>query len=316
MEYAVTGGAGFIGTNIAQRLMEQGHSVHVFSKRPPTDPFRKQIWNECDTRTIIDLSKQIPDFSQIDRVIHLAAAMGGVGYFSKEDYYPYINNSKIDFNVLEAIERYKVERSFVASSACAYPTEVQTIEGFAPKLHEGLLETGTPDLMYGREKLMLIRLAERHPLDVRVGILHTVYGIGQESAGQRMKFPTAAATKALQAIKTKRIEVWGNGNQLRSYLYISDAVTKILAVLEGVYDGPVNIGAEGAVTCNQVVELCAKLAGVHDYEIVHNPAQPSGVMSRDCDNRMFNNLYGDLQELGYSEGYGLLIEWLRQNGDY
>lgn len=131
-----------------------------------------------------------------------------------------------------------------------------------------------------------------------------------------MKFPTAAATKALQAIKTKRIEVWGNGNQLRSYLYISDAVTKILAVLEGVYDGPVNIGAEGAVTCNQVVELCAKLAGVHDYEIVHNPAQPSGVMGRDCDNRMFNNLYGDLQELGYSEGYGLLIEWLRKNANY
>lgn len=316
MEYAVTGGAGFIGTNVAQRLMEQGHSVHVFSKRPPTDLFRKQIWDECETRTIIDVSKQIPDFSQIDRVIHLAADMGGVGYFSKEDYYPYINNSRIDFNVLEAIERYKIQRSFVASSACAYPTEVQSIEGFAPKLHEALLETGTPDLMYGREKLMLIRLAERHRQDVRVGILHTVYGIGQDCAGQRMKFPTSAAIKALQAIKTKRIEVWGNGNQLRSYLYISDAVTKILAVLEGPYEGAVNIGAEGAVTCNQVVDLCAKLVGLTDYEIVHNLAEPSGVLGRDCDNRKFDNLYGDLQELGYSEGYGLLIEWLRKNANY
>jgi len=91
---------------------------------------------------------------------------------------------------------------------------------------------------------------------------------------------------------------------------VTDAVAKILAILEGDYDGAVNVGFQGAVTCEQIVELCCKLAGVNAYEIVYNNAEPSGVASRDCCNTKFDTLYGDLTTIGYSEGFSLLTEWL------
>ena len=310
MGIAVTGAAGFIGSNICKALLARGEDVWAFDIAAPTDPYRLEIWESCQARVEIDLTRWEPLFHRVDRVVHLAANMGGVGFFHKHDYYPYLDNSKITFRVLEAIERWKIERSFVASSACVYPTQIQMEEGNAPLLHEGLIETGYPDQMYGREKLMLLRLAERHPQDVRVGILHTVYGVGQECEGERMKFPTAAATKAIQARQTNRVEMWGNGKQLRSYLYIDDAVRKILAVLDGDYDGPVNIGYQGAVTCEEIQRICMMWAGSSWAQMEYNPAEPSGVLARDCDNTKFNSLYGDLQTVDYSEGFEKLINWL------
>ena len=310
MDYALTGINGFIGSHVAERLIAEGHRVHAYGRRLPHTARGLDIWRNCATRTLMDLEKAVPDFSQVERVIHLAADMGGVGYFTKHDFMPYIRNSRITFNVLEGIEKHRVERSFMAASACAYPTEVQRIEGHAPRLYETELETGQPDQMYGREKLMMLRLAERSKQDVRTGLLHTVYGVGQESQGERVKFPVSAVKKALQARSTGKVEIWGNGTQLRSYLYVTDAVTKIMQILEGPYEGAVNVGFQGAVSCEQIVELCCKLAGVNAYEIVYNNAEPSGVASRDCDNTKFDSLYGDRIEIGYSEGFSLLTEWL------
>ena len=315
MEIAITGAGGFIGSHMARFLMEQGHNVHTFDRRETTDIFRANIVDACATRTIIDLETEVPDFSDMDRVYHFAANMGGVGFFHKHDYTPYITNSRISFNMLEAIQKYEVPRSFVASSACVYPTEWQRTEGIALKFKETDIETGYPDQMYGREKLMLLRLAERHPQEVRCGILHTIYGIGQEAEGQRMKFPTAAAMKAINARTSRKIEMWGNGQQLRSYLYIDDAIRKITTMMESdLYEGAVNIGYEGAVSCIEIQELCTDLLNVLDYDIVFNMAEPSGVLGRDCDNSKFNSLYGYQKDLGYSDGFRKLLNWLDNNG--
>lgn len=311
MDIAITGAGGFIGSNLIGLLIAQGHRVHAFDKRLPTDKYRLNFHDLCTTRTLIDLENEIPEFGNMDRVYHFAADMGGVGFFHKHDYTPYITNSRITFNVLEAIRRADTPRSFVASSACAYPTETQRQEGVAPKFAEHQLEQGEPDQMYGREKMMLLRLAERHPNDVRCGLLHTIYGEGQEYKGQRMKFPTAAATKALQARHSSLVTMWGNGQQLRSYLYIADAIRKINQVVEtDNYEGVVNIGYEGATTCLDIQKICLKAAGVKNYVIDYNPGEPSGVLGRDCDNSKYRRLYGDTSDVKYDEGFGNLVAWL------
>lgn len=318
MDYAVTGATGFIGSHVCAELIRRGHTVTAFTHwGPPKDEWRREIWESCHRRYVLDLTGTDPNFNGMDRVLHFAADMGGVGFFSANDYWPYITNSRITFRVLNAIAFWKVPRSFMAASACAYPTQMQMIERQPPRLAEWMLERGTPDQMYGREKLMMTRLAERHPEDVRVGILHTVYGIGQEYRGERVKFPMAAAVKALQARETGTVEMWGNGQQMRSYLYVDDAVRKILTVLEhDDYKGPVNIGYQGAATCLKLQELCNRLAGVPDAEIRFNDQQPSGVLARDCSNEKWRSLYGPESLIGYDEGFRRIVDWLDANAPY
>lgn len=310
MDVAVTGAGGFIGSNLVAYLAAQGHRVHAWSDHVPTDPTRLAAWRMAATTRLADLSTTKPVFDGMDRVYHLAADMGGVGYFHVHDFWPYLVNSRITFNVLEACIEAGVERAFFASSACVYPTVIQMQEGDAPLLHEGLVEHGKPDQMYGREKLMMLRLAERAPFDARVGIIHTVYGTGQEREGERMKFPTAIATKTIAARETGTVEIWGNGRQLRSYLWIDDAVAKIAAVMDAdAYAGPVNIGRQGAVTVQEIADLCARIVGI-EPRFTYTDDMPSGVLSRDCDNAKFHELYGRMEPTGYAEGFTRLIDWL------
>lgn len=253
---AVLGAAGFIGASLVHRLRAEGDDVYGCDLRvAPT------VTNVLDLR---DAGSVAAAVWNCDEVYHLAANMGGVAWFhSDQDFGAYVDNTRVTLNVLEACTRAETPRLFYASSACVYPIELQQLEGKAPLLSEDLIETGQPDQMYGREKLMGLRLCEQVPFDARVGILHTVYGPGQEHDGQRAKFPPTVAAKA---IRSKRdgvpLEVWGNGRQSRSYLYIDDAVDKIVTVMRvDRYDGPVNIGAEGAVTCDAVAHLCLDIVG-------------------------------------------------------
>ena len=309
MDIAITGATGFIGSHMAKYLMAQGHTVTGFGYNTPLDPWRREVWDSLHFRRFVPLHHDDPFLHGFDRVYHFAADMGGVGYFSRNDFDPYINNSRMTFRVLKAVEFFQVERAFVASSACAYPTSPQMTQGYAPRLHEGLLETGAPDQMYGREKLMMIRLAERHPQDVRAGILHTIYGEGQEYDGKRVKFPMAAARKALESRATGEVKMWGNGEQKRSYLHVDDAVRMIEAVTEGAYEGAVNIGYDGAASCNDIHRICLDAAD-SDAWIIHDHNEPTGVWGRDCDSTKFRNLYGDMQTVDYSEGFGRLVNWL------
>ena len=287
MDVAVTGAAGFIGSRMVEHLRAQGHSVLALTR------------DDCD------LSTTVPDFAGCSVVYHFAADMGGVGYFSAHDWWPPIVNGRITANVMQACAEQGVKRAFFAASACAYPTEGQRRRGRAPLLSEDMLEHGQPDQMYGREKLMMLRLAERAPFDARVGILHTVYG-DPVDRGPRTKFPTAIVRKVLAARETGVVPVWGDGSQLRSYLWIDDAVRKIERVMGDGYRGPVNIGYQGAVSVAQVVHLVCALVGV-EPRIEYDTSAPAGVAGRDCDNAKFWNLYGDMEPTSYADGFGRLI---------
>lgn len=315
MDVAITGASGFIGSHMARYHLERGNRVTAFASNIPRDPWRREIWDACDRRYTIDLTATDPNFNGIDRVYHFAADMGGVGFFSANDYWPYIRNSRMDFRVLNQIGFWQVPRSFVASSACVYPTNLQRTEGVAVPLNESMIETGPPDQMYGRGKLMLLRLAERCPQDVRVGILHTIYGEGQEHIGERVKFPMAAAQKARRARVTGQVEMWGNGQQLRSYLHVDDAIRFIEAIMDGDQNhGPVNVGYPGAISCLDIQRLCLHLAGAPDADIIFNPEKPSGVLGRDCDPLRFRTLYGLEANVHYSEGFRRIIDWLDSHG--
>jgi GDP-D-mannose 3', 5'-epimerase len=315
MDVAVTGAGGFIGSNMIRYLADKGHNVLAIDRKQPTDPTRKQTWCRAHETQTVSLQENQPDLTGIDVVYHFAADMGGVGYFHTHDFWPYIINTRIDSNVLEAMINAGVARGFVASSACIYPTELQYRPHEAPLLSEDLAEQGTPDQMYGRAKLMLLRLAERAPIDIRVGILHTVYGTGQEREGERMKFPTAIATKTLAARETGKVEIWGDGNQLRSYLWIDDALAKIEALtMHDKNIGPTNIGYQGAVSVRDVAQLCANIVGI-EPEYTYTTNKPSGVLSRDCDNAKYWNTFGRMEPTNYTDGFTQLLEWLVQSGD-
>lgn len=311
MEVAVTGAGGFIGSRICQHHLEQGNTVRAFASNVPRDPWRREIWEACQHKKLADLRSYDPVLYGVDRFYHFAADMGGVGYFTANDYHPYVNNSRMTFRVLHSAAFFKVPKTFMAGSACMYPTNNQYTPGYAPLLSEDLLERGEPDQMYGREKLMMTRLAQRHPQDIRVGILHTIYGEGQEFRGSRVKFPMAAAMKAREARKTGKVTMWGDGTQLRSYLHIDDAVRFIEAIMDDDENhGPINVGRYGALSCLDVQRLCSRLAGVPDAEIVFDDSKPSGVLGRDCDPTRFRELYGLCETVGYEDGFARVIDWL------
>lgn len=303
------GGGGFIGANLVRRLVAKEHQVTAVDVAFPG-------WRPVDSdRWTLDLrnpSQAACAVAGVDWVFHLAADMGGVGYFhGPADFGAATTNGLITANVLRACVAERVPRVFLASSACAYPIELQDRPGRPVKLPESYVGHGTPDALYGAEKLQALRLAAKVP-GARVGILHTVYGPLQEHEGRRMKFPAAVATKALAARHTGELELWGDGRQMRSYLHVDDAVERIVRVMGADnYEGPVNIGAEGAVTCREVAELCCDVLGI-EARITTNEAEPSGVLARDCDNREFDRRYGKGPDMGLRAGFTSMLGWLEE----
>lgn len=309
LRFAVTGASGFLGSHMVAFLKQKKLWVRAITRKKQNQT--KHLYKLADETKYLDISS-LEDakkaLHRIDYVFHFAADMGGVGYFSQEQYYPFITNMLMDLHVLRSCEFNRVKRLFYPSSACVYPIDaVKRLK--TTKLKESILIPANPDQMYGWEKLMITLLAQHAPFEMRVGILHTIFGVGQEWQGKRAKFPPAIAYKVIQSSKTgKPIHIWGDGKQVRTFLYITDALEKIYEVMmSSKYQGAVNISSDQQVTVKQCADWLCEFAEIRPRYIFEK-TKPTGVVFRGVDNSKFKKLYSYRDNITTKEGFRLVFE--------
>ncbi len=309
---AITGASGFLGSNMVRFLKQKKIFVRAILRSPNTET--KKLYSLADEVVRCDLSdakKCGSIFRDIDHVYHFAADMGGVGYFSKEQYIPFVSNMQMDLNVMESCRINGVKRLFYPSSACAYPIDAVKRFKKREKLNESMFIPANPDQMYGWEKLIMLIASEYTPFETRVGVLHTIFGPGQQWDGKRAKFPPAIVYKVIQSkLSNTPIKIWGNGRQIRTFLYITDALEKIYKVMNSkTYLGPVNISSDEQVTIKQCVDWLCEYADIKPKYIFETD-KPTGVLLRGVDNSKFNMTYSYTNKISTKKGFSLLYDYI------
>lgn len=286
----VCGAGGFIGSHLVKRLKNEGFWVRGVDLKYPE--FSE---TEADDFVIGDLRnpeicRYVTDM-RFDEVYQLAADMGGAGFvFTGDNDADIMHNSAlINLNMLEACRRRNIKRIFYSSSACIYP-EYNQMDPDNPKCSEDSAYPAAPDSEYGWEKLFSERLYlsfhRNYGMEVRIARYHNIFGPEGTWEGGREKVPAALCRKVATAILKGEdyIEVWGDGKQTRSFLYIDECLEGTLRLVRSDFTGPVNIGSEEMVTIDQLAEMIMDIAGKR-LTIKHIPG-PQGVRGRKSDNRL------------------------------
>ena len=284
----VLGAGGFIGSHLARRLSQDGFWVRGVDLKYPE--FSDTV---ADDFVIADLRdagacRQIID-TRFDEVYQLAADMGGAGYIftGENDAHVMHNSAMINLNVLDACHRRNVRRIFYSSSACIYPEHNQR-DPRAPVTREDSAYPASPDSEYGWEKLFSERLylayQRNHGFDVRIARYHNIFGPEGTWTGGREKAPAAVCRKVAEAPDGGEIEIWGDGEQTRSFLYIDGCLEGTLRLTRSDWTGPVNIGSEEMVTINELVRIISAISR-KSLQIRHIPG-PLGVRGRNSHNEL------------------------------
>jgi len=290
----VCGAGGFIGGHLVSRLKREGFWVRgVDIKR------HEYAETEADEFVVGDLREQSVVRSVVDRrfdeVYQLAADMGGAGYIfvGIHDADVMHNSALINLNMLEACQKRSIQNIFYSSSACIYP-EYNQLDPNNPKCSEDSAYPAAPDSEYGWEKLFSERLylafRRNYGLLTHVARYHNIFGPQGTWRGGKEKAPAAICRKVAMAKNGEEIEIWGDGEQTRSFLYIDECVEGTLRLLRSDQPGPFNIGSEEMVTINQLVDLVAQIAG---KKILKKHVDgPLGVRGRNSDNRLIRESLG------------------------
>lgn len=311
----VCGGGGFIGSHLVKRLKSDGFWVRsVDLKFPEYDETVADDFIEGDLRDI-DVCRRVFD-QPFDEVYQLAADMGGAGFvFTGENDAEIMHNSAtINLNVLEICRKRNIKRIFYSSSACMYPEHNQ-MDPDNPICSEDSAYPANPDSEYGWEKLFSERLylsyGRNHNMIVRVGRYHNIFGTHGTWEGGREKAPAALCRKVSYAHlkNNESIEMWGDGDQTRSFLYVDECVEGTIRLMRGDWTGPVNIGSEEMVSINTLADIIIKIAGNKDLEIKHIPG-PLGVRGRNSDNRLIKEMLGWSPSQPLAEGLKTTYQWI------
>ncbi len=317
----VTGAGGFIGWHLVNYLKARGYYVcGVDIKRPEFEPSRADDFLLMDLRVIEEAGA--PLGGGFDEVYALAADMGGMGFISSHHADILRNNLLINIKTLEAARRAGVGRYFFSSSACVYP-EYRQQDTTAPALEEWMAYPAQPQDAYGWEKLttenLLRHYADDYGMEVRIARFHNVYGPFGTWQGGREKAPAAMCRKVAVAKAslvdfddktTPIIEMWGDGEQTRSFMYIDDCVEGVYRLMQSNYAEPVNIGSDHMISINALLETVADIAGqpVH----VRHIAGPEGVRGRNSNNEICREILGWEPSIGLREGLALTYAWIEQ----
>jgi GDP-D-mannose 3',5'-epimerase len=284
----VCGAGGFIGGHLVKRLKREGFWVRGVDIK-----FSEYGETEADDFAIGDLRDQGFCRSIVDRafneVYQLAADMGGAGYIFTGEHDADImhNSATINLNVLDACYKRRAERIFYSSSACMYPAYNQE-DALNPLCSEASAYPAAPDSEYGWEKLFSERLylayRRNHGIQTFVARYHNIFGPYGTWTGGREKAPAAICRKVAAVNSGAEIEIWGDGEQTRSFLYVDECIEGTTRLTRSGFPGPVNIGSEEMVTINQLVDLVADIAGKRILK--KHISGPQGVRGRNSDNRL------------------------------
>ena len=306
----VTGAGGYIGHHLVSYLKSSGHWVRGVDLKEP-----EYVSSDADEFIIADLRL----FEQCSRategvqdVYQLAADMGGIGYITANHAALTRNNTLINAHMLEAARLASIERYLYTSSACVYPSFLQEDEDVTP-LREEQAIPADPEKGYGWEKLFAEQLAtyyhEDHGLDTRIVRFHNIYGLLGTYEGGKEKAPAAICRKVAEANDDSDIEVWGDGEQTRSFCYVDDCVEGLVRIMESGYTEPLNLGTDELVTVNQLVDIVCEVAG-KKLTKMHDLSKPQGVRGRNSDNSLLREILGWEPKVTLAEGIECTYPWI------
>ena len=309
----ILGGGGFIGGHLGIRLKSDGYWVRIVDIKRHEHFAEDEICNEFiqgDLRDPMLVSrimmspKQNSENDKIgsfDEVYQLAADMGGAGYIFTGDNDANVmhNSALINLNVAHEASKKSVKKVFYSSSACMYPEHNQ-LDPENPNCEESSAYPANPDSEYGWEKLFSERLFlafnRNYGLDVRIARFHNIFGPFGTYKGGKEKAPAAMCRKVAETLDGGEIEVWGDGQQTRSFLYIHECLDAILALMDSDFKGPVNIGSDEMVTINELAQMAIDISGknitiknIEGDEFIEKYGFkcPTGVRGRNSDNTLF-----------------------------
>jgi len=310
----VCGAGGFIGSHLVKRLKREGFWVRGVDLKKP-----EYSESEADDFVVSDLREQAVCQAVLDRpfseVYQLAADMGGAGYIftGEHDADVMHNSAQINLNILHFGRLAGIHKIFFSSSACIYPERNQQ-DPSNPNCAEESAYPADPDSEYGWEKLfgerMYLAYQRNYGMNVHIARFHNIFGPECSWNNGREKSPAAICRKVAQAEDGGTIEMWGDGTQTRSYLYIEECLTGVRKLMDSDFAGPVNIGSEEMVTLNQLAEMVMEIAG-KNLSIKHIEG-PLGVRGRSSDNKLIKKELGWEPTSKLIDGLAITYHWIEK----
>ncbi|MGD0028565.1 MAG: NAD-dependent epimerase/dehydratase family protein [Candidatus Bathyarchaeia archaeon] len=309
----VTGGKGFIGSHLVNFLKRQGNWVRSADIKDSS-----YLKTEEDEFLRLDLREKenaMKAVKGIDYVWTLAANMGGIGFITEKHADIAYDNVMINSNMIKSAVEQNVGRLFYSSSACVYPEELQSNDKIVAFLKEKDAYPANPDSVYGWEKLyteIMCKAFERdYGLDVRIARFHNIYGPYGTYDGGREKAPAALCRKVAMAKNNGQIEIWGNGKQIRSFMYVDDCCEAVYRLTNSSYKEPLNIGTDKAVTIDQLADMIIKISG-KKLTKKYDTSKPVGVKSRNADLDELRKVLRWQPKIGYEEGLEKTYQWISE----
>ena len=323
----VLGGGGFIGGHLARRLKIEGYHVRIADIKNHEYFDHSEICHEFIKCDLTDpKSVELVISEECDEVYQLAADMGGAGYIftGNNDANVMYGSALINLNVVNECVNKKVKKVFYSSSACMYPEHNQ-LDPNNPNCEESSAYPANPDSEYGWEKLFSERLFlafnRNYNLEVRIARFHNIFGPQGTWKDGKEKAPAAMCRKVAEQHNGGSIEVWGDGLQTRSFLYVSECVEAVLRLMKSDFTGPVNIGSEEMVTINRLAELAIEISGKditinnlggQDFIDKYGFSCPTGVRGRNSDNKLYREQIGWEVSMSLREGMEKTFRWIDQ----
>ena len=308
----VTGAGGFISHHLVKRLKSEGHWVRGVDIKMPE--YEDSAADEFELLDLRYWHNALLAARQVDEVYNLAADMGGIGYITAKLADIARNNILINAHMLEASRIQGVQRFLFSSSACVYAGYKQDDANVTP-LREEDAHPADPEPGYGWEKLFTEQLCRyyRHDygFETRVVRFHNVYGPLGTYEGGKEKAPAAIARKVALTSDGGEIEVWGDGQQTRSFMWIEDCIEGLIRLMASEYRAPLNLGTEELVTIDQLVDMVCEIAGKRLHK-VHALEKPQGVRGRNSDNSRLRVVLGWEPQTPLATGLEITYRWIEQ----